>query len=125
MDMHGDFSFPTDIVFGAGRIRELPERTQGWGSLALVVTDPGVAGSGVVQRVLDVLAAADRDFRVFEDVAPNPTAANVEAGVHRYREGCDHLIAVGGGSVIDAAKAIALAATHEGQLARYDDLKGG
>ena len=123
--MQGDFSFPTRVVFGPGRVRELPELVREWGRRALVVSDAGVAGSGTLDRVTDVLTAADLNFRVFEGVDANPGEDTVEAGVHRYRDGCDFIIAVGGGSVLDAAKAIRLAATHDGPLAQYDDLLGG
>ena len=124
--MTGTFSFPTRVEFGPGVLSRLPEFTQGMGSRALVVTDRGVAGSGLLERVLEALRPSGADVRVFEHVEPNPTQANVEEGVSRFREGCDFLIGLGGGSPIDAAKAIGLLATHEGPLAQYDDqLNGG
>lgn len=123
--MVGDWGIPTRVVFGAGRVRELPDLVRSWGKQALIVTDRGVKGSGALQPVLDALSVGDIDFRVFEGVEPNPTEENIHAGVRRFQEECDFLIAVGGGSPIDAAKAIRLAATHEGPLAQYDDLKGG
>jgi alcohol dehydrogenase class IV len=118
--MNGDFDFPTRVVFGAGRARELPELVRGWGRRALIVTDVGVMGSDAGRRVLDALAPADLDYRVFEGVEPNPTEENVEAGLRRFQEGGDFLIALGGGSPMDAAKAIRLRSTHEGPLSRYD-----
>jgi alcohol dehydrogenase class IV len=124
--MTGTFSFPTRVEFGPGVLQRLPEFTRGMGSRVLVVTDKGVAGSGVLERVLAALQPSDLDVRVFDHVEPNPTEANITEGVHRFREGCDFLIGVGGGSPIDAAKAIGLLATHEGPLAQYDDqLNGG
>lgn len=123
--MHGEFDFPTRVLFGPGRTAELPEVVRGWGRQALIVTDSGVLSSGAVQPVLDALGRADLDFRVFEGVPPNPTEDDVQAGVRRFAEGCDFLVAVGGGSALDAAKAIRLAATHERPLAQYDDLKNG
>lgn len=123
--MRGEWDIPTRVVFGAGRVAELPERVAGWGQQALIVTDPGVLASGAVQPVIDALTGTDLDFRVFDGVEPNPREENIREGVRRFQQECDFLIAVGGGSVLDAAKAIRLAATHEGPLARYDDLQGG
>jgi alcohol dehydrogenase class IV len=124
--MTGTFSFPTRVEFGPGVLQRLPEFTRGMGRQVLVVTDKGVAGSGVLEQVLTTLKSCDLDVRVFDHVEPNPTEANITEGVHRFREGCDFLIGLGGGSPIDAAKAIGLMATHEGPLAQYDDqLNGG
>src|SRR5688500_13664265 len=101
--MNGELDFPTRVIFGAGRVRELPVWTQGWGRQALIVTDHGVVGSGALERVQAALAGSELDFRVFDEVESNPTGENVLAGARRFREGCDFVIAVGGGSVMDAA----------------------
>ncbi|TKC80362.1 iron-containing alcohol dehydrogenase [Trinickia terrae] len=90
----------------------------------LVVTDKGVAAAGLVERALD--ASKLGTAPVFDDTPSNPTEAMVLAAAARYRdEGCDGLIAVGGGSSIDLAKGVAIAATHEGGLTRYATIEGG
>jgi alcohol dehydrogenase class IV len=123
--MNGTFSFPTRVEFGPGRVGELPEITRGWGRQPLIVTDEGILSSGAIQPVLDALNQSQLNYRIYSGVEPNPTEANVEEGLRRFQSGCDFVIGLGGGSAIDAAKAIRLRATHEGPLSRFDDLKGG
>ncbi len=90
----------------------------------LVVTDPGVKAAGVLQPALDALAGLP--VAVFDQTPANPTEAAVRAAVEIYRaHGCDGLIAVGGGSAIDCAKGIAIAATHDGPLTHYATIEGG
>ena len=90
----------------------------------LVVTDAGVVAAGVLQPALDALG--DLPHAVFDATPSNPTEAAVRAAVSMLRrEGCDGLVAVGGGSSIDLAKAVAIAATHEGPLATYATIEGG
>lgn len=123
--MQGDFDFPTRVVFGPGRLGELSSLVRGWGQRALIVTDRGVLRNGVAQPVLDALAGGDLDYHIYGEVDPNPTEANIDDGVRHYREGCEFIVAVGGGSALDAAKAIRLLATHEGPLAQYAVQQGG
>lgn len=90
----------------------------------LVVTDPGVRAAGVLQPALDALGGLPH--AVFDQTPSNPTEAGVRAAVAVYREaGCDGLVAVGGGSSIDLAKGVAIAATHEGPLKTYATIEGG
>jgi hypothetical protein len=90
----------------------------------LVVTDAGVRAAGVLQPALDALAGLPH--AVFDGTPSNPTEAAVRAAVAMYRrEGCDGLVAVGGGSSIDLAKGVAIAATHDGPLATYATIEGG
>jgi 4-hydroxybutyrate dehydrogenase len=90
----------------------------------LVVTDPGVRAAGVLDCALAALG--DLPHAVFDATPPNPTEAAVRAAVAVYRrERCDGLVAVGGGSSIDAAKGVAIAATHDGPLATYATIEGG
>lgn len=121
------FSFPTQIVFGPGAVGELGTLARGLGGTrALVVTDPGVRDAGLAARVIEPLAAAGVTCGLFDRVSPNPTEENVEEGIGVYRaEGCDFLVGVGGGSAIDAAKAIRLRTTHDLPLVEYDDNFGG
>lgn len=90
----------------------------------LVVTDAGVRAAGVLQMALDALG--DMPCAVYDGTPSNPTEAAVRDAVAVYRrEGCDGLIAVGGGSSIDLAKGLAIAATHEGPLKTYATIEGG
>jgi alcohol dehydrogenase class IV len=117
------FSFPTRILFGAGAIARLPEELAGRNMRRpLLVTDAGLARTAVFERVAKLVPHA----RVFTGVEPNPTEKNVLDGVAAYRrQECDGLIGLGGGSPLDAAKAIRLKVTHESPLAEYDDLLDG
>jgi hypothetical protein len=117
--------FVTQIQFDYGAIRLLAQECQRVGiTRPLVVTDPGVRAAGVLQMALDALA--DLPVAVFDQTPSNPTEAAVRAAVTTYRENrCDGLIAVGGGSAIDCAKGVAIAATHEGPLKTYATIEGG
>ncbi len=121
------FYYPTKIVFGPGAIERLPLEIAAFKmSRPLVVTDGGLAKGPVFDRVLGVIRKRCPDAVVFDQVLPNPTERNVLDGVARYQEAkCDSVIGVGGGSPLDAAKAITLKATHPLPLADYDDLKDG
>jgi alcohol dehydrogenase class IV len=90
----------------------------------LVVTDAGVRAAGVLDMALAALGALPH--AVFDQTPPNPTEAAVRAAAALYREaGCDGLVAVGGGSSIDLAKGVAIAATHPGPLKTYATIEGG
>lgn len=117
------FRFPTTILFGAGALSELPATLARLGiSRPLIVTDKGLSKSTVSGRVTSLLP----DAPLFDEVEPNPTEKNVLDGVAAYREHvCDGLVGLGGGSPLDAAKAIRLMVTHTGPLASYDDLLDG
>ena len=119
-------NYVTQIQFEFGAIQLLPQECQRVGiTRPLVVTDPGVKAAGVLQQALDALAGMD-DVAVFDQTPSNPTEAAVRAAVDIYRaRQCDGLIAVGGGSAIDCAKGIAIAATHEGPLKTYATIEGG
>lgn len=90
----------------------------------LLVTDAGVRAAGLVHKALDALPGVP--VALFDQTPSNPTEAAVRAAVQTYREQrCDGLIALGGGSAIDCAKGVALAATHPGPLAQYATIEGG
>jgi hypothetical protein len=90
----------------------------------LIVTDPGVKAAGILQKALDALAQTR--VSVFDQTPSNPTEAAVRAAAEIYRQNhCDGLIALGGGSAIDCAKGVAIAATHEGPLKLYATIEGG
>ena len=118
------FTFPNRILFEWGARRLLATEVARLGiTRPLVVTDQGLMASGLSSTVAGSLG---KHIRFFSDVAANPTEDDVLAGLDAYREGgCDGLVAIGGGSAIDAAKAIRLLVTHSGQLADYDLTRGG
>src|SRR5512138_3962453 len=122
-----EMAWPTRVLLGAGAIARLAAEVQRLGMRRpLLVTDRGVVRAGVAARAQDALARAGVRFAAFEDVRPDPTDEDAERGVAAFRAlGCDGLVAIGGGSCIDAAKLVQLLSTHEPPLSRYDDARGG
>lgn len=117
--------YVTQVQFDYGAVKLLKQECERVGiTRPLVVTDPGVKAAGVLQKALDALAGLP--VAVFDQTPSNPTEAAVRAAVEVYKaNGCDGLIAVGGGSAIDCAKGVAIAATHEGPLTHYATIEGG
>ncbi len=114
----------TSIEFGAGSLKTLPQALIDLAmARPLVVSDGGIAATGLLDRVDTLLAAPATRFL---DVPPNPTETAVGRALDVYRSaGCDGIVAVGGGSPIDLAKGVALLATHPGPLAHYAAIEGG
>lgn len=104
-----NWSFPTAIRFGAGRIVELAEACAAAGiSRPLFVTDPGLLALPMTAAAIESLRAAGLEPGVFAEVQPNPTDANVEAGINVMRAGGhDGVVAFGGGSALDCGKVVA------------------
>ncbi len=121
------FDFPTRIVFGPGAIGELGHELKRLGmGRPLLVTDSGLVQCGIAQQVMEIAARSGFASVLYDGVSPNPTEENVAAGLERYGSGnCDGIVAVGGGSPLDAAKAIRLRVTHTLPLDQYDDLLNG
>lgn len=117
--------YVTQIQFEFGAIGLLKQESQRVGiTKPLIVTDPGVKAAGILQKALDALPGFK--VAVFDQTPSNPTEAAVRTASKLYKEsGCDGLIAVGGGSAIDCAKGVAIAATHEGPLKTYATIEGG
>lgn len=112
-----------DVIFGVGVLSEVGQAARRQGAVhVLVVSDPGVAEAGWTGEVLRHLAQAGVSAQLWDGLTPNPKDHEVAAGRAAYAEsGCDVLVAVGGGSCIDAAKAIAVLASQEnaGGIAGY------
>ncbi|WP_299844137.1 iron-containing alcohol dehydrogenase [uncultured Paracoccus sp.] len=110
MSPRANWSYPTAIKFGAGRISELPDLCKGAGiTRPLLVTDRALAGLPITAAALDSLEAAGLGRAVFSEVDPNPNEGNMEAGLAVYRAGGhDGVICFGGGSALDLGKMIAL-----------------
>ena len=119
-----DIFYLSHIRFGSGTLGELGPVLAGLGiKRPLLVADTGVRAAGIVDRVV---AACPMAAVLYDGTPANPTEAAVEAALALYRaEGCDGVIAVGGGSPIDLAKGVALLATHPGPLADYAAILGG
>ena len=117
--------YVTQIQFEFGAVKLLKQECERVGiTRPLIVTDPGVKAAGILQKALDALPSMK--VTVFDQTPSNPTEAAVRAAAELYKaSGCDGLIAVGGGSAIDCAKGVAIAATHEGPLTRYATIEGG
>jgi alcohol dehydrogenase class IV len=115
----------TQIHLDFGVVSMLPQACSDAGmQRPLVITDAGVRAAGVLDQALHALR--DMPHAVFDGTPSNPTEAGVRAAVQALRAaGCDGLVAVGGGSSIDLAKGVAIAATHEGALKTYATIEGG
>ena len=110
MNYTANWNYPTNVKVGAGRISELAELCQAIGMHApLLITDPGIAALPMLQKVVDDINGEGLRCGLFSAVKANPTGENVAAGVEYYQEN-DHdgVVAFGGGSALDAAKAVAL-----------------
>lgn len=116
-----DFSIPTKVLFGVGKLDEL-KREDLFGKLALVVAsaEDAARGSDTLDRVLTALKHQNIDYMIFDKVRQNPSKAHVMEAAQFARDNfCDVVIGVGGASVIDSAKAIALMARNPGDLWDY------
>ena len=111
-------SVPTRLVHGPGAVASLADECAALRlSRPMLVTDPGVAAAGLVDKVLPHLNGEV----VFDEVRPNPDIELVDRAADAYRaEGCDGLVALGGGSSIDTAKSIGVVAAHGGSIAQYE-----
>jgi hypothetical protein len=117
--------YVTQIQFDYGAINLLKAECQRTGiTRPLIVTDAGVKAAGILRIALDALAGMT--VAVFDQTPSNPTETAVRSATAVYTTSkCDGLIAVGGGSSIDCAKGVAIAATHKGPLSQYATVEGG
>ena len=119
-----NWSYPTSVRFGTGRITELTEACRSTGmTKPLLVTDRGLASLPVTTRALDVLEAGGLGRAIFADVDPNPNEKNLAAGVAAFRAG-DHdgVIAFGGGSGLDLGKMVAFMAEQNRPIWDFEDI---
>lgn len=121
------WNYPTRIRFGAGEAKQTGDEVRALGGTrVLVVSDAGVERAGLLQPVVDSLRAAALDVSVFTGVSPNPVEKDVAAGAQSFQShGADALVAVGGGSPIDAAKLIAVRLATPRPFEELDDAIGG
>jgi len=124
MSPTANWSYPTAIRFGAGRISEIAEACRAAGiSRPLLVTDRGLAEMEITRRTLALMEEAGLGTALFADVDPNPNDRNVDAGLAVYRAGgFDGVIAFGGGSGLDLAKTLAFMAGQTRPLWDFEDI---
>lgn len=121
------FNFPTTIYYGPGSLKELIKSIYSQGlKKILLVSDPTLQKIGLVDQVRKECESAGISVAIFCDVHPNPIEEDVIKGAQVYKnEKCQAFIALGGGSPMDAAKAMMILIDHPEPLAQYDDTKGG
>ncbi|MBQ1302500.1 MAG: iron-containing alcohol dehydrogenase, partial [Firmicutes bacterium] len=133
MDVSNSFVFnvPTKALVGPGKLNDLHKEINTYngaitGTKAMVVISNGksVRANGYLDRMLEQLKLAGVDYVIYDKIGANPVIAMVEDGRDFCREnGCDFIVAIGGGSVIDAAKHISMLATNDGGI--WDYAQGG
>lgn len=124
MLLTGNWSYPTAMRFGAGRISEIADACKSAGiTKPLLVTDKGLASMEITTKTLDLLEAGGLGRGMFSEVDANPTDKNAEDGIAVYREGgYDGVVAFGGGSGLDLAKVIAFMAGQTRPLWDFEDV---
>ncbi len=124
MSPTANWSYPTAIRFGAGRVAELPDACGAAGmGRPLLVTDAGLAGLPITQAALDRLDGAGLGRAIFSEVKPNPDDRNLAAGVDAFRAGGhDGVVAFGGGSGLDLGKLIAFMAGQTRPVWDFEDI---
>src|SRR5690348_11553198 len=122
--LRGNWNYPTSVTFGVGRSKELPDHCKALAvERPLLVTDPGLAGLPMIKNALANNEAAGIPTGLYSDVQGNPIGKNVEDGVKVYKAGGhDGVIAFGGGSALDAAKAVALMVGQTRPIWDFEDI---
>lgn len=111
-----EFFTPTKIIFGRGELARVGEEAVKLGNKGLVVTDKGLLSTGLVERVTDSLEEAGAEYLIWSEIVPNPRDVDIEKGAaYAVEQGIDYLVAIGGGSAMDTAKAIGAIMTNGGK----------
>lgn len=119
--MNFQYYLPVNVMFGCGKVKETGDVAKNYGKKALIVTGRSSAKkSGLYDRVNDSLKAAGLDTVLFDKVTQNPLTTTANEGAEFAKEnGCDVVVAIGGGSIMDCAKAIAFLSINEGDINDY------
>ena len=115
------FRVPPEVFYGIGAAEKMGELAKPLGKKALIVTDPGVSGADLLDEIKANLKSSEIQTEVFDEVEPNPSVETVEKGLKAFKhfEG-DFIVAVGGGSPMDVAKAVATLYTNGGRITDYE-----
>lgn len=124
MTYSANWNYPTNVKVGAGRINELADLCKSMGMQSpLLITDPGLAALPMLQQVVDALNASKMRCGLFSAIQANPTGQNVDDGTSYYLEhNHDGVIAFGGGSALDAGKAVALMVGQKRPIWDFEDV---
>jgi alcohol dehydrogenase len=115
-----EFIMPGKIVFGAGKFNESGTLVSELGKKGLIVCDAWCASTGLPAKLAEIMKSAGVESVIYDGVIPNPTVQVIDAGAElAIKNNCDFVIGLGGGSSMDTAKGIAVAATHEGSVWPY------
>lgn len=118
-DFH--YYLPVNLIFGAGKAEETGREAAKYGTKAMIVTGRGsTKRTGLLDRTKHLLAEEGMDVVIFDEAEPNPLASTVMRGAKIAREqGCQVIVGLGGGSILDCSKAIAFAACNQGNIFEY------
>lgn len=124
MPITANWSYPTAVKLGAGRIRELADHCKALGmKRPLLVTDRGLASMAITANALDILEAGGLGRAIFADVDPNPNDRNLDDGVRAFKAGGhDGVVAFGGGSGLDLGKCVAFMAGQSRPVWDFEDV---
>jgi len=116
-----NYDLPINLLFGRGRSNEIGTEVAKYGKKALIVTGRGsTKKSGLLDKTINLLNEAKVEYEVFDKVEQNPLTTTVYEGVDVIKEtGCDMVLGIGGGSIMDAAKSIAFSAKNSGDISEY------
>ncbi|MVX62441.1 iron-containing alcohol dehydrogenase [Clostridium chromiireducens] len=116
-----NYNLPINLLFGRGRSNEIGSEVAKYGKKALIVTGRGsTKKSGLLDKTINLLTEAKVEYEVFDKVEQNPLTTTVYEGVDIIKEtGCDVVLGLGGGSIMDAAKSIAFSAKNPGDISEY------
>ena len=117
-----NFSVPQDITVGKGSLAKLPESAKKLGgSHAFIISGPHLAKMGLVEKAADYLKTVDIKTDAFTEIEANPSVATVEKATEKFKEsGADFIVAFGGGSPMDVAKAVGVVAKYGGSITEYE-----
>ena len=119
--MSFNFFVKSNITFGKGAVEKLPEILKGYGlKKVMIVYDGGVKAAGIAEKIVDQVKKAEVEYLIFDGVIPNPTNEVVEEAAKLAKEAkVEGMVAVGGGSSIDLAKAVNVLMTNPGTIGEY------
>lgn len=119
--MKFDYNLPVNLLFGIGRSNEIGKEVAKYGNKALVVTGKSsTKKSGLLDKVINLLNDVKIEYEIFDKVEQNPLTTTIYEGVEIIKEtGCDVILGLGGGSIMDAAKSIAFSAKNHGDISEY------